>query len=105
MGSRAWTTAPEDAVRTSNNGMQLQWRKYIHSAAVVALTDRLVLNQVLDPVHDRAQLDLVTADCRLLRRTTTDVPLNVTAGVGQRLVAVRNLEYPEVVVYERRITR
>ena len=105
VGSRAWTTAPEDAVRTSNNGMQLQWRKYIHSAAVVALTDRLVLNQVLDPVHDRAQLDLVTADCRLLRRTTTDVPLNVTAGVGQRMVAVRNLEYPEVVVYERRITR
>jgi 6-bladed beta-propeller protein len=105
VGSRDWTTAPDDALRTSNNAVQMEWRKYVHSAGVVALTDRLVLNQILDPIRDRAELDLVTADCRLLRRTTTEVPLNVTAGVGQRLVAVRNIDYAEVVVYERRVIR
>ena len=102
-GPPGWTTAPQDVVRTTDESASLEWKKYVHSQGIVALTEALVLNQVLDPVHDRAQLDLVTSDCRLLRRTTTDVPLNVTAGVGTRLVAVRNLEYPEVVVYERRI--
>jgi 6-bladed beta-propeller len=102
-GQPGWTTAPQDVVRSTDASVSLEWKKYVHSEGVVALTEALVLNQVLDPVHDRAQLDLVTADCRLLRRTTTDVPLNVTSGVGTRLVAVRNLEFPEVVVYERRI--
>jgi hypothetical protein len=100
-GPRDWTTDPRSVVRAGDRAVQLEWKKYVHSESIVALTDALVLNQVLDPVHDRAQLDLVTVDCRLLRRTTTDVPLNVTAGVGHRLVAVRNLDYPEVVVYER----
>ncbi|HEX8245991.1 MAG TPA: 6-bladed beta-propeller [Longimicrobium sp.] len=104
-GPAGWTTDPAAVVRTTANATSLEWQRYVHSENVVALSAGLVLNQILDPVNDRAVLDLLTADCRLLRRTTLDVPLNVTAGVGTRLVAVRNLEYPEVVVYERRIGR
>jgi len=104
-GPRGWTTAPQDVVMAADRSVRLDWLRYVHSENVVAVNASLALNQVLDPVNDRAVLDLVTADCRLLRRTTLDVPLNVTAGVGSRLVAVRDLEYPEVVVYERRIGR
>jgi hypothetical protein len=104
-GPRGWTTDPQSVVRTAGAAVSLDWQRFVHSTNVIALGDGLILNQVLDPGNDRSQLDLVTADCRLLRRTTTDPPMNVRAGVGTRMVGVRNVEYPEVVVYERRIGR
>ena len=79
--------------------------KYIHSSAVLSLGRGLYLNQVLDPAGDRTRLDLLTADCRLLRRTTFDSPLNVVDAHGSKLAAVRNLEFPEVLVYDARITQ
>ncbi|HET7232138.1 MAG TPA: 6-bladed beta-propeller [Longimicrobium sp.] len=104
-GPREWTTDPRAVLRANGEATALEWPRFVHSANVVALSEGLVLNEVLDPGNDRATLDLVTGDCRLLRRTTTDPPMNMRANVGRRMVGVRNLEYPEVVVYERRIGR
>ncbi len=105
VGRTEWTTRPSQAVRVSQNATNLQWEKYIHSSAVLSLGRGLYLNQVLDPAGDRTRLDLLTADCRLLRRTTFDSPLNVVDASGSKLAAVRDLEFPEVLVYEARITQ
>lgn len=104
-GQRAWTTQPEVVVQTSAAGSQLHWRNFVHSNNVVGLGNGMFLNQVLDPAGERTVLDLVTQDCRLLRRTSPGAPINVTDAVGTQLIAVRNLEYPEVLVYERRVVR
>ena len=104
-GQRGWTTRPEAVVRTSAAGSQLQWRDFIHSNNVVGLGNGMFLNQVLDPAGERTVFDLVTQDCRLLRRTSAGASINMTEAVGTQLIAVRNLEFPEVLVYERRVVR
>lgn len=104
-GQRAWTTRPEAVVQTSAAQSQLKWRDFVHSNNVVGLGNGMFLNQVLDPAGERTVLDLVTQDCRLLRRTSPGAPINVTDAVGTQLIAVRNLEYPEVLVYEGRVAR
>jgi hypothetical protein len=104
-GARGWTTQPSAVVQTVEAGSALRWNRFVHSYNVVALGGGMFLNQVLDPAGARTVLDLVTSDCRLLRRTPTAAQMTVTDGVGSRLVTVRNLEYPEVLVYERRVVR
>lgn len=104
-GQREWTTTPASVVRTGDNTAGLQWKDYVHSYNIVSLGGGLLLNQVLDPAGDRTYMDVLTPDCRLLRRTAPPVPLMVTDAAGSRLVAVRNLEFPEVVVYEQRVAR
>jgi len=105
VGRMEWTTQPSQVVQVSQNQAALHWKQYIHSSAVLSLGQGLYLNQVLDPAGDRTRLDLLTADCRLLRRTTFDSPLNVVDASGSKLAAVRNLEFPEVLVYDVRITQ
>lgn len=104
-GARGWTTQPDDVVRSAGAGRAMRWDRFVHSYNVVALGGGLFINQVFDPAGERTVLDLVTSDCRLLRRAATGARMTVTDGVGSRLVTVRNLEYPEVVVYERRVAR
>jgi hypothetical protein len=103
-GSRRWTTAPTAVVRLSRNAAALEWNRFVHSSRIVGLGNGFFLNQVIDPVEDRTYFDLLTADCRLLRRVPFEDPLNIAAQAGSRLAAVQTLEYPEVVVYEVRIT-
>lgn len=105
VGQRGWTTEPSSVVQTGGGGMALQWQRYTHSYNVLGLGNGLYLNLVLDPAQDRTTMDVLTSDCRLLRRTVTDAPLMVMRSSGSRLVGVRNLEYPEVVVYEQRMSR
>jgi hypothetical protein len=100
VGRKEWTTEPSQAIRVNQNAAALQWGKYVHSSAILSLGGGLYLNQVLDPAGDRSRLDLVTADCRLLRRTTFNSPLHVVDASGSKLAAVRNLEFPEVLVYD-----
>jgi hypothetical protein len=104
-GDRGWTTSPASVVENRGGSTALNWDGYIHSYNVVSLGSGLFLNLVLDPESDRTTMDLVTADCRLLRRTVTQAPLVVMKTSGSRMVAVRNLEYPEVLVYEQRVVR
>lgn len=103
VGEREWTTSPAAVVQDAGRGMALNWRGYTHSYNVVDLGGGRYLNLVLDPQSDRTTMDVVTAECRLLRRTVTQAPLMVMKTSGSRLVAVRNLEYPEVLVYEQRV--
>lgn len=102
-GQRGWTTNPASVVENRGGAMALHWNRYTHSYNVVSLGNGLFLNLVLDPERDRTTMDVLTADCRLLRRTVTPAPLMVLHASGSRLVGVRNLEYPEVLVYEYRM--
>jgi hypothetical protein len=104
-GQRGWTTEPRAVVQTTATGSALRWTGFVHSYNVVSVGQGMFLNQILDPTGERTVLDLVTQDCRLLRRTTPSAPLTITDAVGGRLVAVRNLEYPEVLVYQQRVVR
>ncbi|MBW3656616.1 MAG: 6-bladed beta-propeller [Gemmatimonadetes bacterium] len=104
-GQRSWTTQPSAVVRTNAAESRLEWNRFVHSYSVVALGGGLFLNMVLDPANERTTLDLVTQDCRLLRRTSPAAPIFITDAAGPHLIAVRNLEYPEVLIYERRVTR
>jgi hypothetical protein len=104
LGRREWTTAPASVVKVSGGATAIEWNRFVHSSTVVGIGNGLFLNQVIDPVEDRTYLDLLTSDCRLLRRVVFEDPLNVVAKAGSRLVAVQNLEYPEVIVYDVRVT-
>lgn len=103
-GRSEWTTAPASVVKANGNATALEWNRFVHSSTIVGLGNGLFLNQVIDPVEDRTYFDLLTSDCRLLRRVVFEDPLNVAARSGSRLVAVQNLEYPEVIVYDVRVT-
>jgi hypothetical protein len=104
-GQREWTTNPAAVVETGGGRTELNWKGYTHSYNVVSLGNGLYLNLVLDPESDRTTMDVITAECQLLRRTVTQAPLMVLRTSGSRMVAVRNLDYPEVLVYEQRIVR
>lgn len=104
-GERGWTTSPASVVESRAGATALNWKRYTHSYNVVSLGPGLFLNLVLDPESDRTTMDVITPDCRLLRRTVTQAPLMVLRTSGSRMVAVRNLEYPEVLVYEQRVVR
>ncbi len=102
-GRADWTTRPSDVVVSNDSGDGLRWSKYIHSANIIALPGDRYLNVIHDPVNDKRILDLLTSDCRLLKRTVVAMPINLAERNGDRLLAVRNLEYPEVIVYQMRI--
>ncbi len=103
-GRRDWTTAPASVLKVSGSATAIEWNRFVHSSTIVGLGNGMFLNQVIDPVEDRTYLDLLTSDCRLLRRVVFGDPVNVAARVGSRLVAVQNLDYPEVIVYDVRVT-
>lgn len=105
IGRKEWTTQPAEVVEVVGDAAALRWKRYVHSSAVLSLDDDLYLNQVLDPAGDRTYMDVLTADCKLLRRSAFASPIRLTDASGSRLAAVRNLEYPEVLIYEKRVTR
>jgi hypothetical protein len=102
-GNAAWTTSPTAVVETTDAAAQLRWNRYVHSSAVLDLGGGLLLNQVLDPSGDRTVFDVLTSDCRLLRRTQAPSAVMLGDRRGTRLAAIRNLEYPEVIIYEQRM--
>jgi 6-bladed beta-propeller len=103
-GPAAWTTPPASVVVRSREGDGLQWNRYVHSSAVVALPGGHFLNVVHDPVNNRRLLDVVSADCKLQRRTVVNTPFSVADRQGERLLGVRTLDYPEVIVYQARMS-
>jgi 6-bladed beta-propeller protein len=103
-GLQGETTPPQEVVKVDGDRRQLQWNRFIHSAAVMALSDSLFLNIITDPTHDRRRLDLIDRDCRIRSTSIMDVPfLFVTSrSVGnQRLFGgVRSIVFPQAVVYK-----
>ncbi len=104
-GRPEWTTNPASVVETRDEGRALHWGGYVHSSRVVSIGGGMLMNQVLDPSGDRSFLDILSADCRLLRRTVVSPPMTLASRSGSRLIGIRNLEYPEVVVYEQQFIR
>lgn len=102
-GRSEWTAAPSSVLRLTSNSTSLEWNRFVHSYNVVGLGNGYFLNQILDPVEDRTYFHLVTSDCRLLRRREFDVPLNLVARSGSRILAVQNLDYPQLIVYDVRV--
>lgn len=102
VGAERWATPPADVVETTERGQALRWNRFVHSSRVFVLPDGRILNQTLDPGDGKATLDLLDSDCTLLRRTRFDSPTKFVSVHGNRFVAVRTLEYPEVIVYEDR---
>lgn len=100
VGRAGWTTPPADVVVESGGAQSLRWNRYVHATHVIALGGGLYLNVIHDPRTRRDSFDLLTSDCRLVRRTALDEPVIVLARSLTRVAAVRSLDYPEVVVYE-----
>lgn len=105
VGDRRWTTPPQEVVVPTQQGLHLQWNRYVHSSRILYLGQDLYLNIIHDPVNNTRTLDLVGTDCRLVRRTVLTSPLNVADRLGATLVGVRTLDYPEVIVYTVEIRR
>lgn len=105
-GADALTTRPQDAIAVvPGQGAALHWNRYIHSASVVLIDSALALNVIMDPTRDTRIVDLVTPQCRLVRRTVLATPVTIVDRVGTQVVAVSNVEYPEVIVYSLKVTR
>ncbi|MEX0909336.1 MAG: 6-bladed beta-propeller [Gemmatimonadaceae bacterium] len=104
-GDRAMTTAPETVVDQQDRGVRLNWRRYVHSSGVVALGAGVFANTISDPVRDTRVVDLLNRNCQLLRRTRLNAPVSIVDRRGSRVVAVSNLEFPEVIVYSMRLNR
>jgi len=102
-GARAWTTPPADVIERTSRGDALHWNRFVHSASLMALGDGMYLNVVRDPVRGRTVLDLLRQDCALLRRTELEVAVSFKDRAGDRLLAARTLDYPEVVVYRMEV--
>lgn len=98
-GEEKLTTRPAAVVVRNRDGTGLQWNRYVHSASILALGGGLYLNVIRDPVNDRRILDVITPDCRLVRRAEVEGPLTFFHRSGDRLLGARTLDYPEVVIY------
>ena len=98
-GDPEWTTAPSDVVRRTGAGSQLEWNKYRHSASLVRLPDDLLLNTILDPQADKRTLQVVNRNCEIIEEIPLSAPVLPMDGRGDRVLAVRSLDYPELVVY------
>ncbi|HEX2093028.1 MAG TPA: 6-bladed beta-propeller [Longimicrobiaceae bacterium] len=103
VGRADWTTPPAQVVVRSSRTDALNWKRYVHSSGILDLGNGLFLNSIHDPVGDRRILHLLTSDCTLVGRVVFDHPLVIADRRGSKLVAVRNLEYPEVIVYDMRV--
>jgi hypothetical protein len=66
--------------------------------------DHRALGVVVDPAHDSRPLNVVTSDCRLLRRSAVNTPLDFVAVWGDRVVATRTLDLPGVIAYRVQVT-
>ncbi len=99
VGEASWTTDPGEVVVQNDQGAGLRWNRYVHSSALLHLAGNLWLNVIHDPVASERTIDIITPGCALLRRSRIDQPLTLTDRSGQHLLGVRNLDFPEIVVY------
>ena len=104
LGSDKATTPPANVIVRNGGATSLQWRKYVHSTALLrAPEDGVVWNIISDLEHDRRTLDAIDVrHCRLLRRAQLPAPVFLNDLRGSRAVGFMELDFPEVVVYHTR---
>ena len=98
-GRPEWTTNPEEVVVRSDRGVGLRWNRFSHSVSILPLPSGHLLNTVLMPETDQRLLHVLGEGCRVVSELLLDIPVRPLAVVDDRLVAVRSLAYPEVVIY------
>lgn len=106
LGQKEMTSRPLDVINViPGQGAGLQWQKYIHSSSVILVDTGLVINVILDPTQDQRIVDLVNSQCQLIRRTRMKAPITFVDRAGDRMAAVSNVEFPEVIVYRVKVER
>lgn len=96
---------PASVVVSNAQGVGLQWSRYVHVGGIVSLGRGTHLVMIRDPVEDRTLLDVVGPGCTLLRRSSLPGPATFAARRGNRLLVIRNVDVPQVVVYEYSLER
>ncbi len=97
-GRPEWTTDPDEVVVRSDRGVGLRWNRFSHSASILPLPTGHLLNTVLMPETDQRLLHVLGEGCRVISELLLDIPVLPLAVVDDLLVAVRTLDYPEVVI-------
>jgi len=102
-GLEGETTPPTAVVTVVGDRRSLDWKRFIHSTGVFALSDSLFLNIITDPGRDKRRLDVIDRNCRLRATSILDVPFSLLTSrkMGTDLVftGIRSIKFPEVVVY------
>ncbi len=99
-GRSEWTTDPEEVVVRSDRGVGLRWNRFSHSVSILPLPGGHSLNTVLMPETDQRLLHLLGERCQVVSELLLDIPVLPMAVVDDLLVALRSLDYPEVVIYK-----
>jgi len=102
-GRSEWTTDPEEVVVRSDRGVGLRWNRFSHSVSILQLPSGHLLNTVLMPETDQRLLHVLGEGCRVESELLLDIPVLPLAVVEDLLIALRSLDYPEVVVYKVRL--
>ncbi len=99
-GRPEWTTDPDEVVVRSNRGVGLRWNRFSHSVSILPLPSGHLLNTVLMPETDQRLLHVLGEGCRVVSELLLDIPVRPLLVVDDLLVALRSLDYPEVVIYK-----
>lgn len=97
--ARGVTTDPQSVVVRRDDGVGLQWSRFVHASGIIALGADLHLVMIHDPVEGRTLLDVVGPGCRLLRRSSLPGTASIEDRRGSRLLVARGADVPQVVVY------
>ena len=99
VGPSDWTTDPGDVVYQNDRGAGLRWNRFVYSASIVGMPGAMALNAIRDPVADLRVLHLVTRECVIKSEIRLEGAVSLTRSKGDLVAAIRNLDYPEVVLY------
>lgn len=103
IGNANWTTDVQSVVSEVSDGRpsghRLEWNRFVHVGNLVSLGSGRWLNVIRDPVASTSTIDIVDRSCSLLVRHRLPVPLAILDRRGDELLAIRSLDYPELVVY------
>lgn len=98
-GRPEWTTDPEEVVVRSDRGVGLRWNRFSHSVSILPLPGGHLLNTVLIPESDQRLLHVLGEGCQVISELLLDIPVRPLAVLDDLLVALRSVDYPEIVVY------
>ncbi len=94
------TTEPQSVIVSNAQGVGLQWSRFILVSGILSLGGDIHLVSIRNPIADRTLLDLVGPGCTLLGRSFLPGPASFADRRGNRVLVIRNVDVPQVVVYE-----
>lgn len=94
------TTEPQSVIVSNEQGVGLQWSRFILVSGILSLGSDIHLVTIRDPIAQRTLLDVVGPGCTLLGRSFLPGPASFADRRGNRVLVIRNVDVPQVVVYE-----